>query len=199
MKNYPEALEGIKEIRTIFNYLKTVGISSKFYCYDPSIIRGMAYYTGPVWEFTVIDGNVGSIGGCGRYDKLTGLYSGKDIPASGGSFGIERIVEVMKDRKMIDFSRSQTKVLVTIFSPELEEKSIKIADKLRRAGIAAELYLDPEKKLDKQLKYADKKNIPYAIIVGPDEVAKNVVILKNLAKRTQKTLTFSKVIPMLCT
>jgi len=194
LRSYPEALEGIKEIKIIFNYLKTIGVDTKFYCYDPSIIRGMAYYTGPVWEFTVIEGNVGSIGGCGRYDKLTGLYSGKDIPASGGSFGIERIVEVMKDRKMVDFNQPQTKILVTIFSPELQEKSIKIANKLRSAGIATELYLDPEKKLDKQLKYADKKNIPYAIIIGPDEAAKNVVVLKNLTNRTQKTTTISEII-----
>ncbi len=197
LKEYPKAIEGIEEIEKIFSYLKTVGVETKYYKYDPSIIRGMAYYTGPIWEFTVIEGGVGSIGGCGRYDKLTGAYTNKDIPASGGSFGIERIIEVMKDREMISFDKSATKVLVTIFSPELQEQSIKLANKLRGSGIVTELYLDPKVKLDKQLKYADRKGIPYIIIIGPEEAAKKMVVIKNLSKRTQKTIPLSKVIPVL--
>jgi len=188
LAKFPEALEGIGELRAIFAYLKSVGVDSQYYQYDPSIIRGMAYYTGPVWEFTITEGGVGSISGGGRYDKLTGLYLGQDVPASGGSFGIERIIEVMEDRKMFKFDHSQVKVLVTIFSPELQEKSIEVTDQLRRAGIATELYLDPQAKLDKQMKYADEKKIPYAAIIGPAEAEKNAVVLKDLSKRTQKTI-----------
>lgn len=184
----PEAVEGINEIQQIFSYLKRVGVKEKYFKYDPSIIRGMAYYTGPVWEFTVIEGRVGSIAGCGRYDRLTGLYLGRDIPASGGSFGIERIIEVMKDRKMFKFKKNQIKILVSVFSPDLKDKSITITNQLRQAGIPTELYLNPESRLDKQLKYADSKGIPYVLIIGPDEVKNKTVTIKNLSRKTQRTI-----------
>jgi len=194
LKNYPEALEGIEEIEKIFSYLKAVGVNSEYYKYDPAIIRGMAYYTGPVWEFVVIEGGVGSIGGCGRYDKLTGSYFGKDIPASGGSFGIERIIEVMKDREMVKFDTSAAKILVTIFSSKLQKESIKFADKLRKSSIATELYLDSNSRLNKQLKYADQKGVPWVIIIGPDEARDDLVVLKDMKTGKQERLNLQKVI-----
>lgn len=194
LKDFPEAIEGIEEIETIFAYLKAVGVEGKYYRYDPSIIRGMAYYTGPVWEVEVIEGGVGSIAGCGRYDRLTGLYLGKDIPASGGSFGLERIIEVMKDRKMVKLDQTLAKVLVTVFSPTLWPESAKMAKWLRHYGVAVELYLDPETKLEKQLKYADRKGIPFVIILGPDEVKNKTVALKNMKTGEQKTLSLKEVL-----
>ena len=92
---------------------------------------------------------------------------------------------------------TSSKVLVTIFSPELEKESIEIARQLREKNIATELYLNPKEKLDKQLKYADKKGIPYVIIVGPDEVRTKLVTFKNLAKKTQKTIPIFRAISLL--
>jgi histidyl-tRNA synthetase len=181
-------LEGLKQLREIFDYLKNANVPERLYRFDPSIARGLASYTGPVWEFEVIEGGVGSIAGCGRYDNAIGKYlgRGKKVPATGGSFGIERICEILKDRKMVNLGKTNTKVLVTIFSPDFLTDSIKTAKKLRDLGFSTDLYADPEAKLDKQLKYADKKGIPYVIILGPKEVETKTVVVKNMRAGEQK-------------
>jgi len=186
--------EGLEELQEIFDYLKTVGIPENYYRFDTAIARGLASYTGPVWEFEVIDGGVGSIAGCGRYDDAIGKYlgGGKKVPATGGSFGIERICDILKDRKIIDLGKTNTKVLVTIFSPSLVENSIKVAQKLRDSGINTDLYAVPEDKLDKQIKYADKKGIPYVVILGPDEAAKFTVTVKNMVTGKQEIIPQEK-------
>jgi histidyl-tRNA synthetase len=183
--------EGLNELKEIFNYLKLVGSPEKQCRFDTAIARGLASYTGPVWEFEVIDGNVGSIAGCGRYDNAIGKYlgNGKKIPATGGSFGIERICEILKDKKMINLGKTNTKILVTIFSPELQEESVRLSKKLRDSGINSDLYAIPEDKLDKQIKYADKKGIPYVIILGPDEIKNGKLTVKNLSNGEQKTIS----------
>gem|GEM_PF-105920 len=181
--------EGLRELREVFHYLKIVNVPDRLYRFDPSIARGLASYTGPVWEFEVIEGNVGSIAGCGRYDNAIGKYlgAGKKIPATGGSFGIERICEILKDRKMANLGKTNTRALVTVFSPDYLEKSIEVATLLRyRNEVNTELYPDPEAKLDKQLKYADKKGIPYVVIIGPNELAEKTVVIKNMRTGEQK-------------
>lgn len=190
----PEGVEGVEELEQIFDILYESGFDKKLFRFDPSIVRGLAYYTGPVWEVEVIEGKVGSVAGCGRYDTLTKMISGVDIPASGGSFGIERICEVLKERQIANIPSSIIKVLVTVFSPKLASKSREVGRQLRHLGINTEVYIDPETKLDKQLKYADKKGIPYAIILGPEEIGKNMVTLKDLTKRTQKTDSLDNII-----
>lgn len=182
--------EGLDELKEIFAYLKLVNVPEKCFRFDPSIARGLASYTGPVWEFEVIDGGVGSIAGCGRYDDAIGKYLGGDkkVPATGGSFGIERICEIIKDRKMLNLGKTNTQVLITIFTPEFLNYSIRLANDLRNSGINADLYVIPEDKLDKQIKYADKKGIPYVVILGPDEVANNTATVKKLATSEQNTI-----------
>ena len=120
----------------------------------------MAYYTGPVWEFEILEGDVGSVAGCGRYDNIIGKFIGKEVAATGGSFGIERLVEVIKSRKMINISSTIAKALVTIFDKSLFNNSLIIADQLRKNNISTILYPVPTEKLDKQLKYANKKIFP---------------------------------------
>jgi histidyl-tRNA synthetase len=197
LTKYPEGVEGVEELEQIFDILDESDFEKKLFRFDPSIVRGLAYYTGPVWEIEVIEGKVGSVSGCGRFDTLTKMISGIDIPASGGSFGIERICEVLKDRKMVDIPSSIIKVLVTIFSPDLAPKSRGIARKLREQGIDTEVYIDPETKIDKQLKYADKKGIPYVIILGPEEIKKKEVTLKEMKTGKQETLSLEQVIKKL--
>jgi len=195
--DYPEGVDGVKELEEIFSILEESGFDPKFFKFDPSIVRGLAYYTGPVWEIEIIEGGVGSVAGCGRFDTLTKMLSGIDIPASGGSFGIERLCEVIKDRMMIKIQNSITKVLVTIFSPDLGTYSRDISRKIRSEGINTEVFADPQTKIDKQIKYADKKGIPFVLIIGPEEVAKNLVTFKNLATGEQKTETLEKIIALL--
>ena len=164
MKAVPVALEGLAELAQIFTYLRSVGVDEKTYLFDLSIIRGLSYYTGPVWEFAVKDGGVGSVGGAGRYDKLVGMYLGRDVPATGGSFGIERIIEVVKDRGLLADTEQST-ALVTIFSPDLAGESYKLANTLRMQGKSVVLYPNENIKLEKQLKYANKKGIETVYIL----------------------------------
>lgn len=187
MKDIPVAQEGLAELSTIFSYLKTAGISHELYTFDLSIIRGLSYYTGPVWEFTVRDGGVGSVAGCGRYDKLVGLYLGRDVPATGGSFGIERLFEVIKERGMLK-DESNKLELVTIFASNLTQQSLILVNKLRKQGKSVMLYPDENAKLDKQLKYANKKGIETVYILGPEEIENRQVKVKNMKTGEQNTL-----------
>lgn len=189
LREIPVALGGLDELEQIFDYLKNCNINQQYYQFAPFIARGLAYYTGPIWEFEIIEGDVGSVAGCGRYDETIGRFVGKKVPATGGSFGIERIIEVIKDRKMFKSSPTPSKALVTVFSKKYLIQSIKVATLIRQSGINCEIYPDPGKKLDKQIKYADKKGIPYIVIAGPDEVKTNKVTLKNMKTGKQETLS----------
>lgn len=194
LANFPEGTEGVNELEQIFAILDESDFNKKLFRFDPSIVRGLAYYTGPIWEVEVIEGGVGSVAGCGRYDTLTKMISDVDIPASGGSFGIERICEVLKDRKMVNIPLSIIKVLVTIFSPDLASKSRNVGRQLREQSINAEIYIEPDTKLDKQLKYADRKRIPYVVILGPEEVKNKTVTLKNMKTGKQEIIPQKKIL-----
>lgn len=193
LKDIPMGVEAVKELRTIFDYFKVVGIDSKFYRFAPFIARGLAYYTGPVWEFEVLEGGVGSVAGCGRYDNIIGKFTGKVTPATGGSFGIDRIVEVIKMREMLKIESVSAKVLVTVFEEGLFNESLKVADELRKGNVNTMLYPNVKDKLEKQLKYANKKAIPYVVILGSNEVANKKVKLKDMKTGEQKELTVSEV------
>jgi len=190
--------QGLDELGQIFDYLTLSKISSDLYRFDTSIARGLASYTGPVWEFDVIDGNVGSIAGCGRYDNVVGKYLNQDdiIPATGGSFGIERICDIIKDQNIFTVDQNIASVLITIFSNEFTNQSITIANLLRKKGIKTLLYPQADK-LGKQFKYANKKIIPFVIVIGPDEAKNNTVTLKNMTNGQQKTITANQLISLL--
>lgn len=197
LANIPVAIEAINELETIFDYFKIIKLDKKFYRFTPFIARGLAYYTGPVWEFEILEGDVGSVAGCGRYDNIIGKFVGKEVAATGGSFGIERLVEVIKSRKMINISSTIAKTLVTIFDKSLFNNSLIIANELRKNNVSTILYPVPTEKLDKQLKYANKKGIPYVIILGPEEVEKEIVVLKDMKTGDQKNLTMEELIKQL--
>jgi len=188
--------EGIKELLEIDKYLKTAQVDEKFYTFSPSLARGLASYTGGVWEFVVPKQGIGSLAGGGRYDKAIEKYIGIKIPATGGSFGIDRICDVIEERRLVNIEESPAKVLVTIFNEDISPISIKVAKELRSNGISTMLY--PEaKNLDKQLRYADKKKIPYVLIIGPDEKEKNIAVLRWMRKNKQQTLPISTIIEIL--
>ncbi len=190
MQGIQSAEQGLQELKTIFSFLNASGTPSSFFQFDLSIIRGLAYYTGPVWEFSVSEGNVGSVGGCGRYDKLVHMYLGRDIPATGGSFGIERIIEIVKERNMLNQDKTPLG-LVTIFAPEYTFHSIQLACALRKKNKTVLLYPDEQTKLDKQLKFANKKNIETVYILGPEEIAQKKVKVKNMKTGEQKITELS--------
>ncbi|MBI2338548.1 histidine--tRNA ligase [Candidatus Daviesbacteria bacterium] len=182
-----EGLQPTQRIQEIFELLSNIGIPEGQYEFSPSLARGLDYYTGLIFEVEVEEYSAGSVAGGGRYDKLIGMFAGKDIPAVGVAFGFDRIMEAMDQLKLFPANLTTTKVLVTVFSKELESESIKATSLLRSNNINCELWLDPEAKLDKQLKYADQKGIPYAVIIGPDEASKGTTTLKDLESKTQET------------
>ena len=197
-----EAQEALRQLQNkpltenlsqILAFLKMLGADMNKIKYEQTIARGLNYYTGMIFE-TVAEGSTGSICSGGRWDKMVGNFSNLDLPAVGFGLGFDRTVEVLQTSGLIPNIISSAKVLVTIFTKDLEQKSIEICSKLRSNNINTELWLDPESKLDKQLKYADQKQIPYVIIIGPNEAQENKVTLKDLKNKTQKTLTLDKVI-----
>ncbi|GAB4219690.1 MAG: histidine--tRNA ligase [Candidatus Microgenomates bacterium] len=176
-------------IKKLFQLLKNQGYQENTdFIYQPTLARGLDYYTGLIFEVIDDDYQAGSLGGGGRYDNLIGLFTGQNIPAVGFAFGFDRIFEAANYLKLIPDIKTNTKILVTVFSPKLLQKSIEIASFLRDNNINTEIYLNDDTKLDKQLKYADKKGIQYVVIIGPDEAEKNTIKLKNMKTGEQKII-----------
>ena len=184
--NIAIALEGLDELEQLATFLGDAGVPRANYQFDFAMVRGLAYYTGPIYETVVTEPKIGSLTGGGRYDELVGLFSNQSIPTTGTSFGIERIIDVMDELAMYPASigKTVTQVLVTVFNRDLIGVSIRVANELRAAGINTELALDADG-LGKQLKYAAAKAIPFALIIGPDENAAQQATLRDLASGEQ--------------
>ncbi|TDI81393.1 MAG: histidine--tRNA ligase [Caldithrix sp.] len=178
--------EGIDELQQIINYLSDLGTPPKRCKIDLYLARGLGYYTGPIYETVVEEPKIGSLSGGGRYDNLIGMFLGKEIPATGTSFGIERIIDVMSELEMFPTSATKTAVLVTLFDQSTLSASLSFTQELRKIGINAENFLNLAK-FKKQLSYANRKEIPFVAIIGPDELAENRVTIKNMRTGEQKT------------
>lgn len=156
---------------------------------DPSLARGLSYYTGAIFEITVPD-LAGSLGGGGRYDGLIGMFGKEQIPACGFSLGLERILVVMEERGMFPpeiADSTPADVMVTIWSEETVAESLKLAAELRSAGLRATVYPEPDK-FGKQMKYADQIRVPYVAVLGETEIAEGKVTLKNMKTGEQETI-----------
>ncbi|MFZ1947064.1 MAG: histidine--tRNA ligase [bacterium] len=199
LEAYPEAAEGVAELREIVGCLRGLGIPEDCYRIVPSMVRGLGYYTGPIFETVVKEPKIGSITGGGRYDRLVGMFTQRSYPATGTTIGIERIIDVMEEMKMFppEVGPTVTKVLVTRFSPDMVEASLKCATSLRRAGINTEAYFESDP-LGDQIRYALKKGIRFVAVVGPDEAAAGKVTIKNLAAGKQETLALDDAVARLC-
>jgi len=182
-----------KTTKIILGYLKNRGFKRDWYQFQPTLVRSFSYSTGPIWEVKIPGFNSGSLIGGERYDQLVKNITGKDIPGTGFGLGFDRTLEAAEQFGLVPEIKTKTKVLVTVFSSELSKESLKAAATLQKKGVNAELYPDPAVKLDKQLKYADRKGVPYAIIIGPDEIENNTVVLKDLIKKEQKELSLEEI------
>lgn len=194
--DYVQNITPDETVKTIISYLENAGYGSEFYRFEPTLTRSFSYSQGPIWEIVIKDYAVGSVGGGERYDGLMERLTGLAMPATGVGFGFDRTVEAADQLSLIPTTQTTT-VLVTIFSTNLQGQALKVAQALRKAGVFTELYPDLSAKLDKQLKYADKKGIPYALVLGQDEIDRGVVTLKNLATREQLALPLDQVITKL--
>lgn len=172
---------GINELRQIQAFLKTMGVSSEKAIIDITIVRGLGYYTGPVYETTLLDlPEYGSVFSGGRYDNLIARFSNKPLPAAGSSFGVDRMLAALIELKAIELKRSTADVLITTMDKGRINDYIGIVREIREAGINAELYVGETKNLNKQLKYGDKIGIPIAIIAGSNEFDNGTVTVKDL-------------------
>lgn len=199
-KSYLSLVQNIQPdetIKTIFNYLDASGFSKDWYKFEPTLARSFSYSQGPIWEIIIPEYNVGSVAGGERYDSLVEKISGQKIPGTGIAIGFDRTLEAALECKLVPDFQSVSQVLITVFSQELWNESIKIAEVIRKNGIPVELYPDPGIKLEKQLKYANKKNLPYVLILGPEEEKNNTIKLKNMKTGEQKVMTCNDVIKVL--
>jgi histidyl-tRNA synthetase len=173
----------------IFSYLELLGIPKSQYQFDPTLARGLDYYTGIIFEGYIPEYTVGSVGGGGRYNNLLQSLVGVDMPAIGFGLGFDRTLEAADMLGTIPTFKGTSTILVTIFSPEFKKQSYSLASWLRKQNISTETYLDENKPIDKQLKYANKKGIPYVAIIGPEEADKNIVKVKDMTTGEQKSIT----------
>jgi histidyl-tRNA synthetase len=192
-----EGVEAVRELRRILDLLPAVSGSAERVVVDLSLARGLDYYTGPVFEATVDEPKIGSLGGGGRYDGLVGMFSGRDLPTVGMSLGLERLIDVMTDLGMVKATGSVSQVFVVVFNRDVVSAALELVRAVREAGIPAEVHLEPGDKVGKQLKYAASAGIPVALIAGPDEVAQGVVQVKDLRQGEQQTVLRADLLPAL--
>ena len=180
----------------VINDFKTEGYPDNVLVFDPTLVRGLDYYTGLIMEVILRDDpNGSSLCGGGRYDKMIGKFTGVDIPAIGFAIGFDRTVEALEANGLISPVLTKTQVLVALNAPQFQAKGLQVLADLRNAGINAEIWLDPATKLEKQLKYTDVKGIRFAVVVGLLENEDPIqVILKDLQKRTQETVNISDLV-----
>lgn len=180
--------EGVDELEEIAGLLAAQGYGPDRIVIDPSVVRGLGYYTGPVFEaeltFEILDDKgrprqFGSVAGGGRYDDLVKRFTGQAVPATGISVGVDRLLAALA-AKGAGAEAAPGPVVVTVMDRERMSDYIGMATELRRAGIRAEVYLGNPKNFGNQLKYADKRASPLAVIQGSDEAARGVVVLKDL-------------------
>jgi histidyl-tRNA synthetase len=187
----PTAAEGIAELQKMDALWSKLGFDESRIIFDPSLMRGMAYYTGPVFEVESLlvakdekgrERKFGSICGGGRYDGLVEKLLGLKVPATGASIGVDRLAELLRMAKPGEVT-AQGPVFIAYFDDDLQPEYYRIARLLRNEGISCEVYVGTAKgfkKMKKQMAYADAKNCPLAILIGTDEAAKGVATVKNL-------------------
>ncbi len=188
---------GLNELEQVTNLIKVCGVPEKNFEIDLTIARGLDYYTGTVYE-TFLDDykKLGSVCSGGRYENLAEYYTDKKLPGVGISIGLTRFFYQARKEGLIKSEKTSiSKVLVLPMTDNLE-KCMEVASKLREAKINTEIYLE-DKKIKAKFKYADKLNIPFAVVIGDDEIANDKVTLKNMATGEQETLPIEDVIKRL--
>ncbi len=194
-------LSGITEIEEVFDYIaKLTGdtaLLTRIVDLDITLARGLNYYTGCIFEVKTNEVAMGSIGGGGRYDDLTGMFGLKGLTGVGVSFGADRIYDVLEELNLFPVGKADsTKLLIVNFAKELESYTLGLLHKLRKENIASELYAAPVK-LKKQMGYADSKGIPYVLLVGDEEAASGQLSLKNMESGEQVKVTETELIQKL--
>lgn len=186
--------EGEEELKKIKAALPTLGVDMKTIETDYSVVRGLGYYTGPVFEATLSDApELGSVFSGGRYDNLVARFTGQQIPAVGASLGVDRLIAALEKLNALKKSATTTQVLILDLDPQLKNECLALATKLRENNINTALYLGDDKSFQAQLSFAVKKEIPYVLMYGDKERAKNIVSIKDLVTREQVEIPKSEI------
>ncbi len=182
----PETITGLETIQRLYQLLEPLGVSEQAVSFDPHLARGLDYYTGPIFE-TVLDDlpHIGSLSGGGRYDGMIGELTGRDLPATGTTLGLDRITTALDQLEQDTEAPPAAAVLITVFDDQLAADSLTLAAELRSSGVTVEVFPGTEK-LGKQFGYADRKGIPLVAVLGPEELERGVVRIKDLASGEQQ-------------
>ncbi|OGL58021.1 histidine--tRNA ligase, partial [Candidatus Shapirobacteria bacterium RIFOXYD1_FULL_38_32] len=194
---YIKTAQPDQNLKDIFDLLKNYGIPDSAFQFDPTMVRGLDYYTDTIFETYVEEPKIGSVTGGGRYNNLVKTLGGPDIPAVGTTIGLDRICDVITELNLLpNLPKTITKVMVANLGLETQNQALSLSSNLRQNNIATVFYPDPEK-LGKQIKYALSLNIPYLAIIGTDEAAQNKITLKNLTSQQQQLLSLEEIIDIL--
>jgi len=191
-------MKGLKDLDTVLSLLDQYGVSRDHVETDYKLARGLSYYTGCIFEVKINNVKIGSVSGGGRYDNLTQAFGSKEkLSGVGISFGIDRIYDAMEELALFPAdSEISSKVLVCHFAEEFLGEGLSVLHELRKNNISSEIYPDTNKKIQKQLEYADKKKIPFALIIGSDESASKLYTIKNLSSGEQLKKSVDDIIKM---
>ena len=197
LANSKIGLEGVNEVQTVINKVLNLGLESADLDFDLTLARGLNYYTGSIFEVEAKGVQMGSIGGGGRYDDLTGVFGLKDLPGIGISFGLDRIYLVLEELDVLPSLEADfTQVLFVNFGDKEADYCLNVLTELRKAGINSELYPDSAK-MKKQMNYANKKSIPYVVLVGEDEMNSGLLTVKNMKDGLQSNFNLADFIKLL--
>jgi histidyl-tRNA synthetase len=184
--------QGVKELGEVFDLLSSSDLTQQL-TFDPTLARGLSYYTGCIFEVKSKEVNIGSILGGGRYADLTGVFGMPGMSGVGISFGVARIFDVLRELDRFPASLDQPiKAMFIALDPECHRKAFDLVQKLRKIGVAAHLYPEPAK-LKKQMKYADATEVPYVVIVGSEEIQRERYVLKQMLSGEQWDLTIPEI------
>lgn len=193
LKTSEIGLKGVEETETVWQMVNDFGLQNPKIAFDVTLARGLSYYTGAIFEVKALDVQMGSISGGGRYDNLTGTFGVAGLSGVGISLGIDRIYDVMEELGLFPESQQiTTKVLLVNFDETTQKSCLPLLKKLRESGINAELYPDFAK-MKKQFDYANKKNIPFVMIVGEEEIISQKYALKNMQTGEQFSLSLEEI------
>lgn len=177
----------IKEIQDFLNLCQLFGLQDDDLCFDPSLARGLDYYTGIIYEVYIKDVDIGAVCAGGRYDNLCGLFVDKELSGVGVAFGFDRIVLAMETKGLFKNVSLSSKVLIINFGEDTLSNSLQILTNLQKIGVNTEIYFEAVK-MEKQFKYADKKKIPFVVMCGSNEISNGMVVIKNMNTGKQKNI-----------
>lgn len=186
-----------ENLQAVFNAIDMLGVPKNVYVFDPTMVRGLDYYTGTIFETYVEEPKIGSITGGGRYDNLIEVLGGPSTPAVGTTLGLDRIVDCIIELNLLpELPKTKVKVMVANFGQDTTDQSLELTSLLRQNDISTIFYPDADK-IGKQFKYASSKNIPFVALIGSDEAAKDEVTLKNMTTGDQITIKQDKIVGQL--